>query len=478
MQGKKLLSFYQKQKKITELRSLLPQLFVDDKLDVQKLKIYLGKEHYQEESNYALTWFGKGNSIPQAGDYEEIKLVFDKVKSLRPKTTRNKLIEGDNLDVLCLLQKEYVGKIKLIYIDPPYNTGNDFAYNDRFKISQNQYLDFLNDSGIERVDSSLKNQIESGEIHTNWLNMIYPRIVLAKQLLTADGTIAISIDESEKANVQVICNEVFGEDNFVGCFVWVNRSNSSLTSNLFATNHEYILLYAKDAKKVKLKGEGKDLSNYSNPDCDPKGDWISDNPSAASGNSNSRFTIINPFTKEEYLPPVGRYWAFSENRVQEWFASGKLIFPKEKGKRFLLKKYKSELKSLYNSISSIITDIPTSKGTRELKDLYAEGLPFKYPKPTDLLLLLLEQLSEAEDIILDLFAGSASMAHAIFKGNEKQTFNRSFICTQNIELVKEDSDAFRMGFSTISDLARDRIIRAGKLYPKVDTGFRFYKVEK
>ncbi|PKQ67973.1 hypothetical protein BZG01_06305 [Labilibaculum manganireducens] len=478
MQGKKLLSFYQKQKKIIELKSLLPEVFAGDQLDIQKLKIYLEADQFVDESNYGLTWFGKENAATQAREESTDKLFFDKAKSVQPKTTQNLFVEGDNLDALRLLQKDYAGKIKLIYIDPPYNTGNDFGYNDRFKIRSNQYLDFLDGTGIERVDFGLKNQIESGEVHTNWLNMIYPRLVLSRQLLTNDGAVAVSIDESEKANVQLICNEVFGEDNFVGCFIWINRTNSNVSGNLFAANHEYILLYAKNTKEVKLKGELKDLSNYSNPDNDPNGDWIPDNPSAASGNSNSRFVITNPFTKEEYLPPSGRYWAFSKPRVTEWFNSGKLIFPKEEGKRFLLKKYKSELKSIFNPISSVITDIPTSKGTRELKELYPEGLPFKYPKPTDLLLVILEQLSDDEDLILDLFAGSASMPHAVFKLNEKQASKRRFICVQNTELVKEDSDAGRMGFSTISDLARDRIVRAGKLYPMLDTGFQFYKIEK
>ncbi|MDQ1769202.1 site-specific DNA-methyltransferase [Labilibaculum sp. A4] len=478
MQGKNLLSFYQKQKKIKELKSLLPEVFAGDQLDIQKLKIYLETNQFVDESNYGLTWFGKENAAMQAREESTDKLVFDKAKSVQPKTTQNLFVEGDNLDALRLLQKDYSGKIKLIYIDPPYNTGNDFGYNDRFKIRSNQYLEFLDGTGIERVDFGLKNQIESGEVHTNWLNMIYPRLILSRQLLTNDGAIAVSIDESEKANVQLICNEVFGEDNFIGCFIWINRTNSNVSGNLFAANHEYILLYAKNTKEVKLKGELKDLSNYSNPDNDPNGDWIPDNPSAASGNSNSRFVIANPFTKEEYLPPSGRYWAFSKLRVAEWFDSGKLIFPKEEGKRFLLKKYKSELKSIFNPISSVITDIPTSKGTRELKELYPEGLPFKYPKPTDLLLVILEQLSDDGDLILDLFAGSASMPHAVFKLNEKQASKRRFICVQNTELVKEDSDAGRMGFSTISDLARDRIVRAGKLYPKLDTGFRFYRIEK
>lgn len=477
-QGKNLLSFYQKQKKARELKRLLPEFFSEDKLDIQKLKLFFGSDLLQDESNYGLSWFGKDKSLAQLEEESTATLVFEKEKSLRAKTTKNLFIEGDNLEALQLLQEDYAAKVKLIYIDPPYNTGKDFAYRDRFKIRSNRYLEWLNHSDIGRVDSCLKNQIESGELHTNWLNMIYPRLLASHRLLRSDGALLISIDESEKHNMQLLCNEVLGEENFVGCFVWVNRANSNISSHSIATNHEYILLYAKDKGQFSLKGEAKDLSNYSNPDGDTGGDWMADNPSAASGNSNSRFVITNPFTGEEYLPPVGRYWAFSEARVDEWMRSGKLVFPTEKGKRFLLKKYKSELRSDYKAISSIITDIPTSKGTRELKELYPEGLPFKYPKPSDLLLRLLEQTTGDDDFIVDLFAGSASLAHALFKVDQKEGTNRHFICIQNTESFKEDSDAFQMGFSCQSDLAADRIKRAGKRYPDMDTGFKFLRIDR
>lgn len=474
-QGKKLLSFYQKQKKIKELKSILPELFSENRLDIQKLKIYLGKDQFQDDSNYGLSWFGKDNSLTECRDSKRAKLVLDRTKSIAPNKTNNLLIEGDNLDVLKILQEDYQEKIKLIYIDPPYNTGKTFAYTDRFKIRSNQYLSFLDKTDIGRVNSSLKNQLESGEIHTNWLNMMYPRIVLSKNLLTEDGCVAVSIDESEKVNMQLLCNEVFGEANFVACFIWINRSMANDAANFYTNNHEYILVYSKNAKKVKFIGEAKDLSNYSNPDNDPKGEWIPDNPTAASGNSNSQFPITNPITGEQYVPPVGRYWAFAESRVHQWAKSGKLIFPAEKGKRFLLKKYKSELKSKNKPISSIISDIPTSKGTRELKELYPEGLPFKYPKPTDLLVKLFEQLTVSGDTILDIFAGSASSAHAILKLNSREKTNRNFICIQNDELTSKDSDAYLMGFTKLCDLSRDRIVRAGKLYSISNFGFNYCK---
>lgn len=473
---KKLLSFYQKQKTIKELKSLLPEVFEEGRLDLLKLKSFIGSDSVIDETNYGLSWFGKDHAACQNENKSFGQLALNREKSLQPNKGKNQLIEGDNLDVLAVLQKDYQEQIKLIYIDPPYNTGKSFVYNDRFKIRSNQYLEYLDKTDIGRVSSRLQNQLESGEIHTNWLNMIYPRLLLSKNLLTDDGCVVISIDESEKANVQLLCNEVFGEENFVACFVWVNRSMANDSANLYTNNHEYILVYAKEAIKLKFLGEEKDLSVYKNPDNDPNGLWMPDNPTAASGNSNSQFLIINPYTGEEYLPPIGRYWAFSEKRVREWGNSGKIVFPKEKGRRFVLKKYVSELKNTNKPISSIITDIPTSKGTRELKDLYPEGLPFKYPKPTDLLVKIFEQLTGSEDIILDAFAGSASSAHAIFKLNDKEKTKRSFICIQNNEQISKGSDAYNMNFRSICDISRDRIIRAGKMYSYGDVGFNYFEI--
>lgn len=478
-QHSKLLATFLKKKKISELKLLFPHLFVGGKLDVQQLKLFLGEDHQFDEGNYGLNWYGKKQCLLDIAVESTQMMVLDKERSVLPGKTKNLFIEGDNLDALKLLQDDYLGKIKLIYIDPPYNSGKNFGYNNQFKLSSNEYLNFLNEEGIGRVDSFLMHQIESGEMHTKWLNMMFPRLILSKKLMAENGVIMISIDESEKSNTQLLCNEIFGERNFMGCFIWINRSISNDSERMFATTHEYILLYAKEAKKLKFKGEKKDLSGYSNPDQDKNGDWMPDNPTASSGNVNSRFPIVNPYTNEEYFPPNGRYWAFSKNRVEEWTASGKLVFFKEHGKRFLLKKYKNELKSNFKPISSVISDIPTSKGTRELKQLYPEGIPFKYPKPTDLLVKLFEQLTEHEDIILDLFTGSASTAHAVFKLNDKDQSVRQFISIQTPELCSGESEAYQLGFQNIADLARDRIQRSGAIYPSVDNGFKFYQlVEK
>jgi len=469
----KLLSAYLKQKQLSAIKELMPDMFDGDLLNINKLRSYLGSSMSINQSNYGLGWFDKQKAIDLTKEKARGKLVINKKKSLAP-DNGNLLIEGDNLDVLKLLKQDYDGKIKVIYFDPPYNTGKQFAFNDNFQLTSNQYLEYLNESNPGRVDRFMQHNIESGENHTQWLNMMFPRLILSYDLLKEDGVVLLSIDESEKHNLQMLCDEVFGGNNFIGSFIWENRSVANDSQNLFSLTHEYILMYAKNKELVQFKGEEKDLSVYTNPDNDPNGDWIADNPTAASGNEKSRFIIKNPQTGEEYVPPAGRYWAFSKNRVKEWVTSGKMIFPKELGKRFLLKKYKSELKHFKKPISSVIKDIPTSRGTKELKSLYPEGLPFKHPKPTDLLVKLFEQITKDGDTILDPFAGSASSAHAIFKLNEKEKSNRHFICIQNDEEITSRVDS--LGFETLCELTRDRIVRAGKLYSNKNVGFNYLKL--
>ncbi|MCT4603970.1 MAG: site-specific DNA-methyltransferase [Marinifilum sp.] len=472
-----LLKSYKKQKQFRELKRILPQVFDGELLDIQKLKAFVGEDNFIDQANYELSWYDKKLAVEAAKEKCDGELVFVKEKSVLSNQSENLFIEGDNLDVLKLLKNDYQEKIKLIYIDPPYNTGKNFGYSDNYHLASEDYLEYLNYSNIGRVDELTQHKIESGEIHTQWLNMIFPRLILTKDLLTHKGVVLISIDESEKANLQLMCNEIYGEENFVGCFIWENKSISNDSTSLFSTVHEYILIYAKDKTELKFKGEEKDFSNYSNPDNDINGDWVPDNPTAASGNENSRFPIINPITKEEYLPPNGRYWAFSKSRVEEWTQSGKIIFPGETGKRFLLKKYRKELKSERKAFSSIISDIPGMKGTKELKELYPEGIPFKHPKPTDLLIKLFDQLTENEDFVLDVFAGSASTAHAIYKMNKNAGSNRKFICIQNNEELAVNSPAYKLGYSSINDIAIDRIQRAGKLQSASNSGVNYFKIE-
>ena len=310
--------------------------------------------------------------------------------------------------------------------------------------------------------------------------MIYPRLKLARNLLKDDGIMLISIDENEISNLTKLCSEIFGEENIIGSFIWNNRTTPNDANNNFAINHEYILIIAKNAQLASFKGIQKDLSNYKNPDNDPNGPWIKDNPSAASGSEKDRFIIKNPFTGQEYLPPKGRYWGFSQKRVEEWTKSGKLVFPKENNKNFILKKYLKELKSNFKPQGSLITDILTMHGTKEIRKIFHDSQNvFKYPKPSKLISYLLNQLKLENDIILDFFSGSATTAHAIFNLNNKN----KFILVQIPEILDENSEAYKAGYETICEIGKERIRRAGDKIVKesgnkdLDIGFKVFKLD-
>ena len=320
------------------------------------------------------------------------------------------IIEGDNYHTLSALTITHARRVDVIYIDPPYNTGNPhLTYHDN------------------RKDKS------SASRHSKWLNFMYHRLRLAQELLTDDGVLLISIDDREMAHLKLLCDGLFGSDNFIGNFVWVNRTTPNDAANRFATDHEYILIYAKDRQHFQLKGVPKDLSKYINRDNDPNGPWMPDNPSAASGTEKDRFPIKNPHTGEVYYPPDGRYWAFAKRRVKEWAKSGKLVFPKEKGKRFVLKKYLSELKSEHKPASSIINNVLTSHGTKELKQLFGSGSPIKYPKPTVLLKYILGLIDTPEGVFLDFFAGSGTTGQAILELTQEDGGSRQCILCNNNE---------------------------------------------
>lgn len=410
------------------------------------------KENYIEK--FELNWPGKKLAIAEIDKEPKSKLVINCEKSFNPKKTKNIFIEGDNQEALKLLKADYTGKIKLIYIDPPYNTGNNFVYTDNFKSKQNNEKR-SNDSNPDELIK--RNNINSGRIHSNWLSMMFPRLYLAHNLLKNDGIILISIDHHESATLRLIMNSIYGEKNYVGEFVWHNRTTPNDTKRNFTTDHEYILIYAKNAKLVNFEGVKKNLSNYKNKDKDPNGPWIVDNPSAASGTESYRFPIENPFTGEIYYPPAGRFWAFAPKRVQEWLKSGKLVFPKKKGKRFTLKKYLHELRSTKKPLSSVIKGILTTKGTRELKDLFNSGSPFKYPKPVELIQLLIEQYTIDGDLVIDFFAGSGTTAHAVIKSNLETGQNKNFIIVQIPEKIPENNPAYKEGYRVITDITKRRI---------------------
>ena len=320
------------------------------------------------------------------------------------------VLEGDNYHALATLAMTHSGRIDAIYIDPPYNTGQ---------------------SGLRYTDRT-EGKTPTGK-HSRWLSFMYHRLRLAKELLTPDGVLFISIDDREMAHLKLLCDGIFSAKNFIGNFTWINRTTPNDAANKFATDHEYILVYARQRDHFQLKGVPKDFAKYVNRDDDPQGPWMPDNPSAASGTEKDRFPIKNPHTGEVYYPPPGRYWAFAARRVKEWMASGKLVFPQEEGKKFLLKKYRSELKSDTKPASSLIQGILTSHGTKELKQLFDAGSPIKYPKPTALVKYLLGLLNKKEGIYLDFFAGSGTTGQAVLELNKEDGGKRCFILCNNNE---------------------------------------------
>jgi adenine-specific DNA-methyltransferase len=473
-----------KPEQLSKLKELFPQTIVDGKVDFVLLKALLGEQVEITNEKYQFTWNGKQNAIANAQKPSLGTLREDKASSKDFDSTENLYIEGDNLEVLKLLQKTYQGKIKMIYIDPPYNTGNDFVYKDDFKDNVKNYLELTNQKNKSNAETS-------GRYHTDWLNMMYPRLMLARNLLTDDGVIFISIDENELRNLHFILDEVFGENNKIGALIWNNRTAPNDSSFNFAPTHEYVLIYSKNSSKVFFRGLLKDFSNYKNPDNDINGPWINDNPSAASGSQKDRFPITNPITSEVYFPPAGRYWAFSEKRVQEWTLTGKLIFPKTIGKNFLLKKYRNEIKSETKPIESIYNEFLTMHGTKEFRDLFNDHPDlFKYPKPSEFIKFLLFQIKDNSFCLLDFFSGSGTTAHSVMKLNAEDGGNRKYIMVQLPEKTEEDSEAYKAGFKNICEIGKERIRRAGEKVKqemlekdssvdtsKLDVGFKVFKLD-
>lgn len=383
------------------------------------------------EERYQFTWPDKKKSVLLSNAPIAKTLRPCKEESKNFDTTENIYIEGDNLDVLKLLQETYLNKIKMIYIDPPYNTGNDFIYKDDF--SQN-VQDYLQNSGQfdENGNRLFKNMETNGRFHTDWLNMIYPRLKLAKDLLRDDGVIFISIDDNEQANLKKICDEIFGESNFVADFIRKTKSTTNDAKIGLNYQHEFLLCYAKNKENINLLGGQKDLSKYKNPDNDPNGAWVSGDPSAKSGKMETGyFAVKNPYTDKEDYPPEGLFWRFSKNTIQKHIDEGRIFFKKEHKENergFIYKRYLKELKTelrTFDSLKFSTNEYMNQNATKELLNL---GLAeyFKYPKGVDFIKKIILHVIDINpnDIILDFFSGSATTAHAVMQLNAENLKDR------------------------------------------------------
>ncbi|MFP6119577.1 site-specific DNA-methyltransferase [Helicobacter pylori] len=391
----------------------------DDKLtlNVERLKALLGDFSEIKEESYGLDFVGKKIALNQA-----FKKNNKILKPLNDSTSKHILIKGDNLDALKILKQSYSEKIKMIYIDPPYNTKNDnFIYSDDFSQSNEEVLKTL-DYSKEKLDY-IKNLFGS-KCHSGWLSFMYPRLLLAKDLLKQDGVIFISIDDNECANLKILCDEIFGEGNFVADFIRKTKSTTNDAKTGVNYQHEFLLCYAKNKEFVNLLGGEKNLENYKNPDNDPNGAWINDNPSAKSGNMKTGyFGVTNPYTNKVDYPPVGRFWLFSQNTIQKHIDEGRICFKKEhkdNERGFIYKRYLKDLKITKKTFDSLIFSDNCYMNQAATKELLSLELAeyFSYPKGVDFMAKIVEHATEKGDIILDFFAGSGTTAHAVLESNK------------------------------------------------------------
>lgn len=434
------------------------------------------------KERYRLEWPGKKEAIVTAN--------LPTTKTLRPiredsvdfDNTENLYIEGDNLEVLKLLQESYLGKVKMIYIDPPYNTGKDFVYKDNFTkdISEELLESGQKDEYNHRLVS---NPETSGRYHSDWLSMMYPRLKLARNLLTEEGVIFISIDDKEVQNLKKICDEIFGENNSLGTIVWKKKTNGN-NMGYIPPVHDYFICYAKKESEdcllgFKLSQDFLDRT-YSNPDGDPRGPWTTSDLSA--NHKGPHFKIINPNTGGSFYPPEGRYWVFNEGEIEKRIRDGRVIFGKQGDGRPIQKKFLSERSSLRKKAESWWDNYGMNEdGSREISELFSPKI-FDHPKPSITLKNLAEISTEGSDLILDFFSGSASIAQSIFKLNSEDQGKRKFILVQIPELTDEKSEARQAGYKNICELGKERIRRAGRKIKKdtraqIDFGFRVFRLD-
>ncbi len=450
-----------------QLTALVPEAFSEGRLDVAALKRALGEEAVIEGGErYALTWAGKANAYKVLQTPSTATLRPERDKSVNFDQAQHVFIEGENLEVLKVLQKAYFGKVKLIYIDPPYNTGSDsFIYPDRFQESKEDYLrrinDLSDDGTLMREGFFRKNSKENGHYHSNWLSMMLPRLYIARNLLREDGVIFVSCDDNEVHNLRCLMNEVFGDENFVAQFVWKARQfTDARATTKVSTDHEYIVAYSRTSD-FSLRGVERDESKFANPDNDPRGPWMSRSVlglATKDQRPNLHYDIVEPETGRIFPPNPATGWRYSEEKMKVMIKEGRVLFPAKDDGRPREKKFRQEMQSEFISFRTIIDGIHTADGTQEVRELFgAEVFPF--PKPSELIARIAEQVLEDQDIFVDFFAGSASSFDAIARLNARNGVVRRSVLVQLPEPVDSEGEAAKAGYSTIADISRERIRR-------------------
>ena len=458
-------------------------------VNFKTLRQLLGDNAVEDaDEMYQFTWPGKQEARREA--------ARPTTKTLRPvvedsvdwDNTQNLYIEGDNLEVLKLLQKSYMGKVKMIYIDPPYNTGNDFVYDDDFAASQDDY-DLFAGNIDELGNRYRKNTETNGRFHSDWCSMMYSRLMVARSLLTEDGVIFISIDDNEQKNLKNICDEIYGSTNFLAQVIWERAFSPINLMKHFSPSHDYILVYAKNGENavcngIKRSEEAND--RYSNPDNDPRGVWSSSDISVGPAIQENVYTITTP-SGREVEPPAGRSWRLSRKAFRERLQDNRIWFGPDGNGVPRIKRFLSELRKTGVTPMTIWkhTEVDHSQGaTQKLAKLFDGKKYFDYPKPVTLIQRCISLYSNKDSLILDFFSGSATTAHAVMQLNAEDCGNRKYIMVQLPEETPEDSEARKAGYNTIPEIAKERIRRAGKKIKEesplttqnLDTGFRVFRL--
>lgn len=468
------------------MRELFPEVFSEGRVDFETLRDLLGDYIDDRQERYSFTWSGKGAARRIAQTPSMGTLRPARKDSIRWEDTQNVFIEGDNLEVLKLLQKSYYGRVKMIYIDPPYNTGNEFIYPDKYQDNLDTYLRYTGQINADGLKLSA-NAETSGRYHTNWLNMMYPRLKLACNLLRSDGSIFISIDDHEVHNLRHMCDEIFGPENFVSDMIWQSRTSISNDQEV-SLNHNHTLIYSKSRDELVFYGEPLNENEYSNPDDDARGPWKLVPLDANKPGGDTQYGVVNPKTGEEYWPPNGRSWAVNSAEMSRLIADGRIKFGQRDDSAPKRKLYLNERKAKGDTKtpSSLLLDAGTTKdGTTEMMALFGGQKVFDYPKPVAFMSRLLNYGCGEEQgaIALDFFAGSCSLAHAVLA----REVDTRFIAVQLPELVDAAKPygkaAAGLGLTNIAEIGKERIrraieaLRVSGMPHSSDLGFRVFRLD-
>lgn len=488
------------EKNIEKLAEIFPNCITEARDENGKLKKGVNFEMLQQilstefpleglTERYEFTWVGKRAAIAEANKPIRKTLRPCKAESKNWDTTENLYIEGDNLEVLKLLQESYLGKVKMIYIDPPYNTGNDFIYRDDFKQTQEEYDE---QAGLFDEDENrlFKNTETNGRFHSDWCSMMYSRLMLAKNFLSDDGVIFISIDDNEQENLKKICDEVFGESNFLAQIIWERAYSPINLMKHFSTSHDYILCYAKELNMAECNGIPRSIeadNRYSNPDNDPRGVWKPSDLSVGPAIEENVYTIETP-SGRLVEPPAGRSWSLSRKSFRERLQDNRIWFGPDGNSVPSMKRFLAELRK--NGITPMTiwkySDVDHSQAaTQKLAQIFDGKKFFDYPKPVKLIQRCVSLYTNNNDIILDFFSGSATTAHAVMQLNAEDGGHRKFIMVQLPEVCDEKSEAYKAGYKNICEIGKERIRRVGEKIKAdnplttqdLDIGFRVFKVD-